>query len=531
MAQVHAWERWEASLTSSNAYANPYADVELRAEFVGPAGQTISGFGFWDGERTSRILCAFPDVGTWTWRTICTDATNAGLHNQRGSVEVRAYTGTNALYRHGLLKVSENARYLVHRDGTPFLWVGDTPWAAFIAATQPEWESYVQDRKAKKFTVLQLHCGDGFLPRDRDRNGNLPFAGSGTSLQWNPEYWRGVEMKVQYANEQGIVACACAVRQPARSPLFPCEDPAQVRLFARNLAARLMGNFVVYSPVADDLWTSQADECGESLRAATRLHLITAHPRFFLDPAKTFHEKGYIDFAGIQTGAGWIGDPYNGEKGTPFDGRLACQNAIEWPQMLRRMTPRKPVLNLEAVYDARTLQEADPNYFSPPYPPRLARSTAWLSFLSGAMGYTYGCFGVWNWGMPVTWLGPMWDFQTAVSQPSARHIAYFAEFLAGIDWWRLEPRHDLIKNQVADWLHKMALSTTPSGDLAVAYLPDNPNITLDMSSFAGFMTVKWFNPVTNIWQTEPAPVANAGFHTFVKPADWSDAALVLSKRD
>lgn len=105
-------------------------------------------------------------------------------------------------------------------------------------------------------------------------NGNLPFTGSGRSLQWNPAYWQGVAQKVQYANEPGILAFVCAVRYPANETVFSWENLAQVRLFARNLAARLMGNMVVYSPVADDLWTSQADACGEALRAATSVHLV-----------------------------------------------------------------------------------------------------------------------------------------------------------------------------------------------------------------------------------------------------------------
>ena len=29
---------------------------------------------------------------------------------------------------HGRLKVSENQRYLVHEDGTPFFWLGNTAW-------------------------------------------------------------------------------------------------------------------------------------------------------------------------------------------------------------------------------------------------------------------------------------------------------------------------------------------------------------------------------------------------------------------
>ena len=33
--------------------------------------------------------------------------------------------------QHGPLGVSENGHFLVHEDGTPFFWTGDTPWALF----------------------------------------------------------------------------------------------------------------------------------------------------------------------------------------------------------------------------------------------------------------------------------------------------------------------------------------------------------------------------------------------------------------
>lgn len=31
-------------------------------------------------------------------------------------------------WKHGDLQVSANQRYLVHEDGTPFFWLGDTGW-------------------------------------------------------------------------------------------------------------------------------------------------------------------------------------------------------------------------------------------------------------------------------------------------------------------------------------------------------------------------------------------------------------------
>ena len=179
---------------------------------------------------------------------------------------------------------------------------GDTAWAAPIAATQSEWQSYVLKRKSQKFNVIQVHTGSGFLSRTTDRNANAPFTDSGTGLQWNPAYWQGVEQKVQYANDQGMLVFFAAVRQPG--PGFPESDATQVQRFARGLAARMMGNFVVYSPVADDVWTSLADTSGNALQSATSLHLVTAHPRFHLSgstPAMDFHGKPYVDFAGLQS--------------------------------------------------------------------------------------------------------------------------------------------------------------------------------------------------------------------------------------
>jgi len=52
--------------------------------------------------------------------------------------------------------VSENRRYLVHDDGTPFLWVGDTAWAVPQRATNEEWAAYLADRTAKHFTLIQV---------------------------------------------------------------------------------------------------------------------------------------------------------------------------------------------------------------------------------------------------------------------------------------------------------------------------------------------------------------------------------------
>src|SRR5262245_36221455 len=54
-----------------------------------------------------------------------------------------------------MLKVSDNRRFLIHDDGSPFFYLGDTAWELFHRLTMDEAERYLKDRAAKGFTVIQ----------------------------------------------------------------------------------------------------------------------------------------------------------------------------------------------------------------------------------------------------------------------------------------------------------------------------------------------------------------------------------------
>src|SRR5688572_28808365 len=53
------------------------------------------------------------------------------------------------------LKDSENRRFLVREDGSPFFWLGDTAWELFHRLNREEADRYLQDRAQKGFTVIQ----------------------------------------------------------------------------------------------------------------------------------------------------------------------------------------------------------------------------------------------------------------------------------------------------------------------------------------------------------------------------------------
>jgi len=378
-----------------------------------------------------------------------------------------------------------------------------------------EWEAYIADRVAKHFTLVQVApapkwAGDG------DRQGEKPFAGEGLS-QWNPTYWQSFERKVQRANEEGLVVLLVGLMEPVSR--YP--EAAEACLFARNIVARLFGSFVIFSPSFDSESMPLANEVGRAARDATAVHLITQHPGTpWNQPTPTYsdqyYDQSYLDIAAVQTG-------HNGGN------REWCaHHAIEWNLYLYRHEPHKPVINLEAMYDAHGeagWQAVD------------ARSLGWRSWLSGAMGYTYGAGdmppkvpegsgAVWKW---VTDPAKYDYWEKALQWESAFQMQYLHDFLAAIEWWRLEPAHELIRNQPDDVTRRMVLAKSAAGDLAVAYLPDNDAIEVDLSAFPASLAARWFDPVHGRYAPEAPTTQDDGTPRFLRPSE-GDWVLLLQRK-
>ncbi|MBI4532248.1 MAG: DUF5060 domain-containing protein, partial [Candidatus Latescibacteria bacterium] len=118
----------EWSYSSGKQYHNPFNEVELDVIVTDPDGEEKRVPTFWAGEQTWRVRYASPKVGTYRYRSVCSDESNSDLHGQEGVLEVTPYEGNNPLLQHGPLRMSANRRYVEHLDDTPFFWLGDTWW-------------------------------------------------------------------------------------------------------------------------------------------------------------------------------------------------------------------------------------------------------------------------------------------------------------------------------------------------------------------------------------------------------------------
>ncbi len=201
----------EFGLSSDKAYSDPFNDVDVEATVTAPDGSQARVPAFWSGGQAWKLRFASPLAGTHHFRTACSDITNTQLHGIEGRFEVTPYTGDNPLYRHGPLRVAADRRHLEHRDGTPFLWLGDTWWMGLCnrLAWPDEFKTLAADRVEKGFNVVQIVAGlypdmPAFDDRGRNENG---FPWEPDYARMRPEYFDAADRRLAHLADSGLVPC------------------------------------------------------------------------------------------------------------------------------------------------------------------------------------------------------------------------------------------------------------------------------------------------------------------------------------
>ncbi len=105
-----------------------------------------------------------------------------------------------------MLKVAQNQRSLMHDDGRPFFYLGDTAWSLLQRLDREETLRYLQDRASKGFTAIQMVALSEFDGlRDPNRYGDLPLHDEDPTTP-NEAYFAHVDWVIEQANSLGMYA-------------------------------------------------------------------------------------------------------------------------------------------------------------------------------------------------------------------------------------------------------------------------------------------------------------------------------------
>ncbi len=501
-------------------------------------------------------------------------SSDATLMNQTGQVTVADNSDpnnphpNNPLYTNGFLKVSGHYLTFTDKPALRFYWQGDTAWASLSLEGQkrltqsgrvpgqvtPTWQGYVDDRSLRGFTVLQVAPAVAWQPKINEpskpscsANKNLDYSGLSSALpgpetfafdqltptagqppcvgavpnncsRWRADYWQEVDSMVEYANEKGLVVLMAAVADPADrggcrvSQSYP-RTPDSV-IFARNLAARLAGNHVIFSINFDD-WPktvldsgapsagtvdSTTQAVGPVLKATVPRHLIVNHLAGSSQVADytSYQGQSWLDFQLFQSGhANSVPVACPTKTGTTWQARQQCavSRAIDITKGLRTASPLKPAVNGEGAYE-------DPNPTANPPDNRYGmRQTAYASLLNGAAGFTAGVSGTLPYGSISLWVLPDTLFGSNTTTSGIQDMQKSRSIFEGIfpggttSWGEFAPATAALVEVVSPPkpsdppAGERRILTGTKDDVILSYLPNNPVVNVIGS--LGFKCNTW----------------------------------------
>jgi hypothetical protein len=409
------------------------------------------------------------------------------------------------------LRVSGNRRFLVHEDGQPFFWLGDTAWELFHRLSREECKLYLDSRAEKGFTVIQavvLAELDGL--RVPNAYGHLPLVEE-DPLRPSEDYFQHVDWVIREARKRGLFIAllptwADKVNRKydwAKGPeIFTDENAFS---YGSWLAARyaldpniifVLGGDRDPDQRGQSIWRAMAAGIREG-EATGKRKLMTFHPQPFEggSSSRWFHHDEWLNFNMLQTGH---------DRDTPVFDQIAHEYALR---------PAKPVIDGEPTYEAHGIafkpsekgyaQEAD------------VRKMAYWNVFAGAFGHTYGCHSIWQFytgeGEGINY--PIFSWRDALHLAGAAQMQWLKKLMLSRPFTERIPDQGLLAVQpeaVAD--HQVA-TRGEKGDYAFIYTPTGRSIACRTRELAGeTLRCTWYSPregistVANVLKKEPLMV-------------------------
>lgn len=394
------------------------------------------------------------------------------------------------------LKVSENRRFLVTANGTPFFWMADTAWELFHRLSRQEAAVYLEVRASQGFNVVQavaLAELDGLgAPNPY---GQTPLTENDPARP-NEAYFKHLDYVIAKADSLGIYI---ALLPTWGDKLFKNSWGAGPEIFTRE-NAYVYGKWIGarYRETDNIIWIIGGDrnpregtddaevwrQMAEGVAAGAGGYdqtLMSFHPQPKSGGGSStwFHNESWLDFNMHQTGHCPDRDTYS---------NISHDYGL---------LPVKPVLDGEPLY------EDHPNCFNGKelgYSlPRDIRRIMYWNVFAGAFGQTYGCHDIWQMydsgREPVN--QPLRPWNIALHLPVANQVKHLKNLMLSRPFLSRIPAGNMVTGVQEKDANYVIATRDRDGRYAMVYFPSGRDITLDLSDLtAGEITAWWYDPRT-----------------------------------
>ncbi len=390
-----------------------------------------------------------------------------------------------------MLRVSDNRRFLVRDDGSPFFFLGDTGWTLLQRLDREEADHYLRDRAAKGFTAIQVMGISEFdgltVPNPY---GDLPLEG-GDPARPNDAYFRHLDFIADRAAALGLYLALLPTWGDKVGPtlwgtereVFTPENAARYGAF---LGARYRDAPVIWvlggdrNPENDRhraTWRAMAEglDRGDGGR-----HLMTYHPQGGASSSAFFHQEPWLDFNMLQSG--------HRRRNRDNYAMIAHDYALD---------PAKPCLDGEPCYEDHPVRQEEGHYFDADD----ARKAAYWALFAGAHGHTYGANGVfqfWRPGQPDRF-GVRRPWREALDLPGAAQMRHARALLESRPLLARVPDQTLLASDPDPGAgpDRAQATRAEDGSYAFVYSASGRPVTVDLGKLSGpTVAAHWYDPRT-----------------------------------
>ncbi|CAA9590400.1 MAG: GH140 [uncultured Thermomicrobiales bacterium] len=419
-----------------------------------------------------------------------------------------------------MLKVSDNQRFLVHDDGTPFFYLGDTGWAVIQRLDREEVGRYLRDRAERGFTAIQtvgISEFDGLtVPNPY---GDLPFTDMDPTKP-NDAYFRHIDFIVEQAAALHLHVALLPTWGDKVGPVGwgtgpEVFTPQNAEVYGRYLGGRYRDAPIIWVIGGDRTpkdehhfatWRALAAglDAGDGGR-----HLMTFHPQGRLSSSSAFHADDWLDFNMIQSGH-----------------RRRDFSNYEMVASDYALAPTKPTLDGEPCYEDHPVVDGE-GYFDE-YD---ARRAAYWALFAGAFGHTYGANGIfqcWRPGLEDRF-GVRRPWDEALQLPGADQMRHARALLESRPFLDRIPDQSLIVGDPGGGADHRRATRAADGGYALIYSPTGLPFAADLSALSGERVVAhWYDPRTGS-AGEAGAFTTGATHDFTPPSSGhgNDWVLVL----
>jgi hypothetical protein len=447
-------------------------------------------------------------------------------------------------WSHGPLTVASNGRFIEHTDGTPFFWLGDTGWLLFSRLDRNEAATYLDDRKAKGFNVIQvmmvhrLPCTNIFgrgLPGLEDIDWQ-----TGPSMSHPDDYWSVIDEITGMAEERGLYL--------AMVPVWgTLVDEGRLTVAGAAAYGAWLGHKFRDRPniiwlnggdVRGDLKLDVWEALGSAIKEHDPNHIMTFHPFGRARSSEWFHESSWLDFNMFQSGHRRYDqmslEPTGGANNDDPETNAKWKGEDNWRYVLEDLAlePTRPTIDGEPSYEGAPQGLHDGT--QPIWIAADARRYGYWSVFAGAFGHTYGNNAVMQMHKPQFEPGAFsvtstWD--EAISDPGAGQMQHLRNLMLALDHGHGRHSPGILVGDPGKKYDRLIANTGP--DYAVVYAFTPRPVVVDLIKAlpeVGLVSARWFYPATGKYSEigSVPSTSDARFNPEREKAAGNDIVLVLT---